>query len=71
MGSSLGLVRCRQNCNDHCYKFGHTLFCCLILPQIFKKKETSLLNKCLAPILGVTKFIMVTYMILVTLSCAT
>ncbi len=46
---------------------------CLVWTWQYKESEAGLLNKssCLAPALGVTKFIIVINMILVTLCCAT
>jgi hypothetical protein len=57
------------------YNFGHALLCYLNQTWMFSKptSESGLINKslCLAPALGVTKLIIATDMIWVTLCCAT
>ncbi len=65
--------RCYQIHNCQRYHFGHTLLCYLSPTWMFNRTTTGLLNirSCLAPTLGVTKFINVKDMILVTLCCVT
>jgi hypothetical protein len=57
------------------YDIGHSLLCYVSQTQMFNKPatEASSLNKCsfLACALGVTKFITICAMFLVTLCCAT
>jgi hypothetical protein len=59
---------------NHCYEFGHTLFCCLRLTLTSAKlvSEVGLLNKslCWAAALSVTKVITIIAMNLVTHCCS-
>ena len=63
--------RCEQIHGNHSLEYGHTLLSCLSTTYMFNKptSQASLLNKSswLAAALGVTKFITIIAMILVTL----
>ena len=66
--------RCDQIYKYKIYNFGHTLLCYLSPTEMFNELasgKVDLLNRssCLAPALGVTKFMIVIDMILVTLCC--
>jgi hypothetical protein len=67
-------LQCDQMHKNHCYEFGHTLFCCLSLTLMSAKlvSEEGLLNKCLglAAALSVTKVITIIAMNLVTHCCS-
>jgi hypothetical protein len=66
--------RCDQILSFACYEFGHTLLCCFSLTWMFNKShsEAHLLNKSLSfgAALGVTQFIVLVVMNLVTLCCS-